>query len=141
VQRQLADGVAVSYLKTDAGRRDVPLADELVLKMRTHRLAARFSQEEDIVFASREGTHLSAGNVRKRGWHPAVERAGLPRLKFHQSRHAYASTLISARVPVTTVASVLGHGDPAITLRVYSHLFDRVASHDAVREAMTVALG
>ena len=75
------------------------------------------------------------------GWYPALEAAGLPKIKFHQARHAYASTLIAALLPITTVSNVLGHADPAITLRIYAHLFDRVTSHEAVRKAITAALG
>jgi integrase len=37
-------------------------------------------------------------------------------------RHAHASMLIAAKVPITTVAARLGHADPAITLRIYAHL-------------------
>jgi integrase len=35
-----------------------------------------------------------------------------------------------------TVASVLGHEDATTTLKVYSHLFDRQRTDDAVRAAL-----
>ena len=36
-------------------------------------------------------------------------------------RHAFASLLLRGGVPITHVAAQLGHRDPSITLRVYSH--------------------
>jgi integrase len=35
-----------------------------------------------------------------------------------------------------TVARVLGHGDPSITLKVYAHYFNREQRDDAVRRAL-----
>jgi integrase len=54
-------------------------------------------------------------------------------------RHAHASMLIAAKVPITTVAARLGHADPAITLRIYAHQFDR--DDRAAAEAIDRALG
>jgi integrase len=138
VQRQFANGEASLFLKTDAARRDVPLRDELVRKLREHKLASPHSFDNDVVFCSNSGGHLLPGNIRRRGWYPALEAAGMPRLKFHQSRHAAASLLIGGGLPVTAVASVLGHADPAVTLRIYAHLWDRRNSHEQVRLAMNV---
>ena len=40
----------------------------------------------------------------------------------HDLRHLHATTLLLAGVPVHIVAARLGHADPAVTLRVYSHV-------------------
>jgi integrase len=49
------------------------------------------------------------------------ERA-LPHARLHDLRHLHATTLLLAGVPVHVVAARLGHADPAVTLRVYSHV-------------------
>jgi integrase len=41
---------------------------------------------------------------------------------LHDLRHLHATTLLLAGVPVHVVAARLGHADPAVTLRVYSHV-------------------
>ena len=46
----------------------------------------------------------------------------LPRARLHNLRHLHATTLLLAGVPVHVVAARLGHADPAVTLRVYSHV-------------------
>lgn len=55
----------------------------------------------------------------------------LPLIKFHELRHTTASILVASGLDPETVAERLGHSDPSITLRVYSHAFkerDKLAS-------------
>jgi len=47
--------------------------------------------------------------------------------------------LIAAKVPITAVAARLGYADPAITLRIYAHQFDR--DDRAAAEAIDRAFG
>ena len=51
----------------------------------------------------------------------AVGRAKLPAIRLHDLRHVSATLALLAGVPVHVVSARLGHADPAITLRVYSH--------------------
>ncbi|MFO7285162.1 MAG: site-specific integrase [Thermobifida fusca] len=46
----------------------------------------------------------------------------LPRARLHDLRHIHATTLLLAGVPVHVVAARLGHVDPSVTLRVYTHV-------------------
>jgi integrase len=46
----------------------------------------------------------------------------LPHARLHDLRHLHATTLLTAGVPVHVVAARLGHADPAVTLRIYSHV-------------------
>lgn len=56
-------------------------------------------------------------------------------VKFHLSRHTFASTLIENRVDVKTVSVILGHSDISTTLDVYVH-----PSDDAKRGAVNAGL-
>ena len=40
---------------------------------------------------------------------------------MHTRRHAQASQLLSAGVSLPTVSKRLGHTDPSVTARIYSH--------------------
>jgi len=65
--------------------------------------------------------------------------AGLPaRGGWHLLRHYNASVLIAAGLSVRAVADRLGHEDPSITLRTYSHLWptDQRAAADAIDAAL-----
>lgn len=53
----------------------------------------------------------------------ACKRAKItPPVSFHVLRHWYAATLVRAGVPLALVAENLGHADPKMTARHYSHL-------------------
>ncbi len=60
-----------------------------------------------------------------------TKRLGIEDLHFHSLRHFTATQLIAAGVDIRTVSGRLGHSDPSVTLRVYSHVLednDRAAS-------------
>jgi integrase len=52
----------------------------------------------------------------------AAPAQALPHARLHDLRHLHATTLLLAGVPVHVVAARLGHADPAVTLRIYSHV-------------------
>jgi hypothetical protein len=66
---------------------------------------------------------LHRSNVLRQGLYPALSRAKLRRVNVKTLRHSYASGLIAQGALVTEVQHRLGHSNPAVTLRVYSHWF------------------
>lgn len=90
ISHQLDDEGLRVEPKTPQAKRDVVMIDSLAHILREHKAASKFSTDRDFVFASLTGTPLNRDNARKRGLHPAVERAGLnqsdlPRFRFHNS--------------------------------------------------------
>ena len=125
--------------KTTAGKRTLDLPKVLRDELIGLQLRSRYSQPSDPVFVSRAGTPLTHRNVTLRGFEAARDAAKLPtKLTFHSLRHAAASRLIGAGLDPVTVAGVLGHNDPTVTLRVYAHQFDRRQKEkgDRVRAAL-----
>ena len=54
---------------------------------------------------------------------PAVlKRAGLPRIRFHDLRHTFATMALQNGVDVKTVSSMLGHYSAGFTLDTYAHV-------------------
>ena len=51
-----------------------------------------------------------------------LKRAGLPRIRFHDLRHTFATMALQNGVDVKTVSSMLGHFDAGFTLRTYTHV-------------------
>jgi integrase len=121
--------------KTQSSVRRVPLSAEMTKYLAALKLRSKFSGNGDPVFASRTGTPLSHRNVTKRGFGPAAARAEL-QVSIHDARHAFASRMISRGIDAVTLSGLLGHKNPRVTLEVYSHLYDRQKTDDAVRAAM-----
>ena len=119
------------------GKRTIPLPSDLREALLAHRLGSRFSQDEQPIFASRNGTPFGHRNVTRRGWEAVRDKAGLDRsLTFHDLRHAAASRLIAAGLTPVQVAAVMGHKDANITLKVYAHLYEQKQSDEAIRQAL-----
>jgi integrase len=51
-----------------------------------------------------------------------VKAAGLPAMRFHDLRHNCATLLLSAGVDPKSVATRLGHSNPAVLLTTYAHV-------------------
>ncbi len=125
--------------KTNSGKRRIPLSPDLRELLIARRLRSEFARDEDPIFASLAGTPLTHRNATKRGFEAARDLAGITGVSFHDLRHAAASRLIEAGLSPVVVATILGHTNPSITLRVYAHVFDRQKTDHAVRLALAGA--
>jgi integrase len=73
-------------------------------------------------------------------WRNTVASLKLPRVNFHALRHTHASALISSGMDVVAVSKRLGHKSPTTTLRVYSHLFAKLAKDSAAADAIEAVM-
>ena len=64
---------------------------------------------------------MQASALLQRGFIPALQRAGVRRVRFHDLRHSFASNLLAAGVDIVTVSKALGHANVQITLTTYAH--------------------
>ena len=51
-----------------------------------------------------------------------LKRAGLPRIRFHDLRHTFATLALQNGVNVKTVSGMLGHFSVGFTLDAYAHV-------------------
>jgi len=56
----------------------------------------------------------------KKGFKKAVQLASLPKIRFHDLRHTFATRLVQAGVDIITVQHLLGHARISMTAR-YAH--------------------
>jgi integrase len=137
VDRQLvgvADGVPVfGPPKTSRSFRKVPLADLAVDELAAH-LSAHGAGNDALVLHEhgRPVTRDRFGRI----WRQIRKDAGLEEARFHDTRHTYASTLLSGGVSVAAAADYLGHS-PAMLLNTYAHLMP--ADHERARLAIQAA--
>jgi integrase len=117
-------------------RRTVPIPAFLRDRLAAH-IAGRAPDEP--LFTSPKGGLLRNSNFRHSIFDPAVRRAGLAPLTPHNLRDTAASLAVASGANVKSVQRMLGHASAAMTLDVYSGLFD--AELDDVADRMDDAAG
>jgi integrase len=125
------DAYEVIEGKTNAAKRTIPQTPEATAKFdahRRHQAAERLAAGSDwvesgYVFVDARGHKLDGRKVRA-WWHALCERAGVKRCRFHAGRHAAATLLFAAGIPIEIVSKILGHSDVAVTRKVYLRVRD-----------------
>ena len=74
-------------------------------------------------------------------WYRARREAGIEDVRLHDLRHTVASQAVARGAALSTVARMLGHADPTMTLR-YAHVGDRdvQAAAERIGQAIETAL-
>ncbi len=116
--------------KTAGSRRQVTLPSLAVDALGRHKdnqsaqrlLCGDAWEDHGLVFTNEVGRPMDATNLRRRYFQPLLERAGLPRIRFHDLRHTAATLLLSQDVHPKIVSERLGHSRVGITLDLYSHV-------------------
>ena len=75
----------------------------------------------NLVFTDTKGGPIRKTNLLRRSFRPLLERAGLPRIRFHDLRHTSATLLLAEGVHPKVVQERLGHSNISLTLDTYSH--------------------
>ena len=90
------------------------------------------------VFPSPRGYRHLSPTVFYHFWRTVRAEAGIDDVRCHDLRHTYASVALAHGETILTIGKLLGHNDPATTLK-YTHLAD-AAIHEAA-EALVTVLG
>lgn len=123
--------------KTDRSRRNLTLPGITIAAIREHRKhqledrlrAGAYWEDWGLVFCNEIGQPLERCSVTHR-FQRALEKAGLPRFRFHDLRHTAATFLLAQGVDLRVVMEVLGHSEIALTANLYTHVLPAL-KHDA----------
>jgi integrase len=135
---------AWSEPKTQSGRRTVTLADDVMERLKVHRVLQlqEGSQaqpgEPNVIFSRPDGRPISPQTFYKM-WTRLQDEAGLPRIRIHDLRHLHISLLVQLGFDPRVIADRVGHSDPGFTLDRYSHSF--AARREAAAVNLDVLLG
>lgn len=120
VRRQVArvDGQIVEApLKTKNSYRAVSISPQAIEVLREQKRKTN----DAYVFPSPNGGPISpdsVNNMLKR----VLERAGIPKVRFHDLRHTFATIALQNGVDIKTVSGMLGHFSAGFTLDTYAHV-------------------
>ena len=112
--------VAASYGQATKSRkiRHVPILDPLLPILRDWSVRS----SGPLVFPNTVGKmRQPSDRIFQEVFHRSLERAGLPRMRFHDLRHTFASHWVMAGGALFKLQKILGHSTPQMTLR-YAHL-------------------
>ena len=124
--------VVADLPKSGAGNRTLRLPAPVIESLRTQRrrsLERRFAlgplwEPDDAVFDDGTGAHWRSDTRQQRTFRLLCETAGLPPIRIHDLRHTAATHMIRGGIPIPAVARILGHSNPAVTLRIYSWVIE-----------------
>ena len=123
--------------KTDISDRKIDLGPAMMTALKKWKLACPTS-ELNLVFPNKAENPINHNNLVNRHFNPILIASGLPKIRFHDLRHTYASLLIEQGENVKYIQSQLGHSSPSVTLNIYAHLMKPVNQEAACRLENTI---
>ena len=120
VHRQIArvnGEIVEAPLKTKNSYRAVSISPQAIRVLKEQKTKTN----DEYVFPSPNGGPISpdsVNNMLKR----VLERAGIPKVRFHDLRHTFATLALQNGVDIKTVSGMLGHFSAGFTLDTYAHV-------------------
>jgi len=109
-------------VSTKSGKpRILPIPELILADLRSLVLA---TNNEEPVFKSIKGKPLRRSNFARNVFKPALQRAGLKGVRFHDLRHTAVTLLLSSGADIMSLSRVMGHSKPSTTLNIYAHELD-----------------
>jgi len=141
-------GSKVRYKMSKSGKgRTLELSASLVEELRAHRLRQTeellrvgvILSDDTFVVAQADGTPLQPDTLTQ-DWFRKLAGTSLPRIRFHDLRHAHATHMLANGIHPKVASERLGHSKIGITLDLYSHVLpgmeaDAVERVDAALQA------
>ena len=84
-----------------------------------------YHKEHDLVFCNEIGKPLDPPSF-TRAFQKDLKTAGLPKIRFHDLRHTFATLSLQEGVSPRAVQEILGHHSAAFTMTVYSHVTEQM---------------
>ena len=130
----------VRYKPPKSGRsRTVALSGFVVEELRAHKLRPAeellrlgVRQENAFVYTREDGQPIQPRTLTQ-GWMALMRTGLLPRVRFHDLRHAHATHMLASGVHPKVASERLGHSKVGITLDLYSHVLPGMQADAAAR--------
>ncbi len=105
--------IVVTSPKSDTSVRDIPLPQFLSEKLKPLEKNSGF-------LINRNGKCIEPA-VYARRYKAILKECGIRNVKFHTTRHTFATRALEIGIDVKTLSEILGHASPTVTLNIYAH--------------------
>lgn len=138
IERQLQRVAHVGYFvettKTSAGKRVIPISDDVAYMFRAiledrprNRVERPVDGYSEFLFIDKDGMPLVAMHWSQRfkhmwGRYNEIYRVPLPKISPHVCRHTYCSNMAKSGMNPKTLQYLMGHSEIGITMNTYTHL-------------------
>ena len=116
--------VKINTPKTKSSIRTIKLCDECIRLL--SELKANQIPKSKYIFPSSVTGEIRDTSAVTRRLHRIQDRAGVPRIRFHDLRHSFATLSLEQGMDIKTVSHMLGHTDAGFTMNTYMHVTDNM---------------
>ncbi|MEW6423663.1 MAG: tyrosine-type recombinase/integrase [Bacillota bacterium] len=126
--------------KTKSSKRIIPIPEDILKELKAHKTRQNegrlfFGQNyhnENLVFCLEDGKPLDPRNFTRK-FERLLRRAGIPKTRFHDLRHTFATRLLELNEHPKVVQELLGHAKITTTIDTYSHVDPELKKKAAAR--------
>ena len=109
------EGLVIEEPKTVASRRMIPLPKQILP------IFKRIKKKSDSPFVISSGGKSVSVRSYQRSFELLLKRLRIPHKGFHSLRHTFATRALECGMDIKTLAEILGHKNPTVTLTRYAH--------------------
>lgn len=109
--------------------RTIRLCDECIQLL--SELKANQIPKSKYIFPSSVTGGIKDTSAVTRRLHRIQDRAGVPRIRFHDLRQSFATLSLEQGMDIKTVSHMLGHTDAGFTMNTYMHVTDSMQENVA----------
>lgn len=131
IQRKL-NNQALYKPKTKASNRKIDLGPSMMTELKKWKLACP-PNKLNLIFPNEAEGPINYNNMVNRYFVPALTKAKIEKIRFHDHRHSDASLLIMQGENPKYIQKQMGHSKVSKTLDIYAHLFSKVNQEAACR--------
>ncbi len=131
-------GLISKKLKTKAGKRAIPITDETVKELNSHKikqseyklaLGEEYNKKEDLVNCLEDGNPINPRSLYRVYKKIIKETKGLHDIRLHDTRHTFSTLFLEKGGNIKVLQQILGHSSITMTIDTYSHVNEEMLNN------------